>query len=730
MQMPLADDFQRAADLIDQADGLLICAGAGMGVDSGLPDFRGNAGFWKAYPALGRAKIPFADIASPAAFRADVRRAWGFYGHRLALYRHTLPHEGFHLLRQIGQRMSRGYFVFTSNVDGQFQKAGFDPQRIQECHGSIHHLQCPNKCQNRIWSANGFQPEIDESLCRLSNALPTCPECGATARPNIVMFNDYNWIDSRTTQQGFALNRWLSTVKRPLVIELGAGIQIATVRYFSAQHAHRLIRINPTDASLEGKPGISLRMGALAGLQGIANVLGLDNPNALSITDMGEVEEIDFAPLPGDDDLSFEAEQATLVMLTHVGLRRLQQIKKAGLPLSAEELVLECIRTELVSPLTDPAMRQDLFDQHWIQSVPDSLTPGAVQLLYQRNPLEHVERINFEITTRCNFACKHCRNGSGNTATETDIHRLIEAGKLWLDLGVRRFDFIGGEVARFGDGWLDLVQGLQQADRQLDWPAPLVITLFTSGWWLGQTNFEAAGKRYADEAAFLQDLAAHGLTHILFSIDGPAERHDDWRRHPGLFERILAGIPRVQAAGLAPRISAVICPGDDGAHFTRIAQAIYGPDGTLDTLSSDPDNHFSHFIDVANGNQLRQGCLHLEQITPDAIRCKAFFRPAPTLRIMANGQLGICPLMQGEEGYGNQHERPLVDILNHLHEAPLYRLHASGEIGQYLARIDPAEFANGFDHICALRVAVNRVALAAVRNVTPHAAEHFRAASK
>jgi NAD-dependent SIR2 family protein deacetylase len=51
--------IRRAARLIAEADALLITAGAGMGVDSGLPDFRGREGFWRAYPALGRLKIPF-----------------------------------------------------------------------------------------------------------------------------------------------------------------------------------------------------------------------------------------------------------------------------------------------------------------------------------------------------------------------------------------------------------------------------------------------------------------------------------------------------------------------------------------------------------------------------------------------------------------------------------------------------------------------------------------------
>ena len=43
--MSLEEDLRRATDIIEGAGALFICAGAGMGVDSGLPDFRGNEGF-------------------------------------------------------------------------------------------------------------------------------------------------------------------------------------------------------------------------------------------------------------------------------------------------------------------------------------------------------------------------------------------------------------------------------------------------------------------------------------------------------------------------------------------------------------------------------------------------------------------------------------------------------------------------------------------------------------
>src|SRR5262245_30593223 len=119
-----AESLQRCAELVSAADALLITAGAGMGVDAGLPDFRGTEGFWRAYPALARARLRFEEIANPEHFFSDPTLAWGFYGHRLNLYRRTPPHAGHHILRRWADRMANGAFVFTSNVDGLFQKAG------------------------------------------------------------------------------------------------------------------------------------------------------------------------------------------------------------------------------------------------------------------------------------------------------------------------------------------------------------------------------------------------------------------------------------------------------------------------------------------------------------------------------------------------------------------------------------------------------------------------------
>jgi len=236
-----------------------------MGIDSGLPDFRGPGGFWSVYPALGKAGIAFESIANPQAFERDPRRAWGFYGQRLNLYRHTEPHDGFRMLLDMAATRIHGAWVFTSNVDGQFQKAGFPAERVCEIHGSIHHLQCIDNCREQVWPAHGFQPEIDTETCRLIGDLPHCPQCGALARPNILMFGDCHWEQRRTAHQYQQLNQWLDMVVHVVCIEIGAGIHIPTVRNFSERKGARLIRINPGETATP--PGaIGLACGGQAGI--------------------------------------------------------------------------------------------------------------------------------------------------------------------------------------------------------------------------------------------------------------------------------------------------------------------------------------------------------------------------------------------------------------------------------------------------------------------------------
>lgn len=271
---------QRAAAALREADALLISAGAGMGVDSGLPDFRGTDGFWRAYPAIARLGLSFEEMANPSWFETDPHLAWAFYGHRLNLYRCTEPHRGFHRLLEIGLRKARGYWAFTSNVDGHFQKAGFAADRVVECHGSIHHLQCTRPCCHEIWDAAGETVRIEDQAFRALDPLPQCRFCSALARPNILMFGDWSWIDGRTRAQEERFRLWVEGLQtcraKFVVVEAGAGTAIPTVRLTSERLAEQLggtlIRLNSREAAVPDR-GIGLPVSALEGMERLTAAL-------------------------------------------------------------------------------------------------------------------------------------------------------------------------------------------------------------------------------------------------------------------------------------------------------------------------------------------------------------------------------------------------------------------------------------------------------------------------
>lgn len=270
--------LKHAVSIIRAAEAVVITAGAGMGVDSGLPDFRGDHGFWKAYPAYARLGISFIECADPQHFYDDPSFGWGFYGHRTNLYRDTIPHEGFHIIKKWIERNSADYFVVTSNVDGQFQKAGYVEERVLEVHGSIHWLQCQSPCSSRIW-CNDEVLRIDEATMRARQPLPRCPDCGEISRPNILMFGDCSWLPDRTRIQQHAFDQFLkkNADRHIAVIEMGAGSAIPTIRATSErigwnfEHAS-VIRINPREPDIMA-PHISIPCGALEGLQMIDALL-------------------------------------------------------------------------------------------------------------------------------------------------------------------------------------------------------------------------------------------------------------------------------------------------------------------------------------------------------------------------------------------------------------------------------------------------------------------------
>ena len=73
--------------------------------------------------------------------------------------------------------------------------------------------------------------------------------------------------------------KWLNSADKPVIIEIGAGTDIETVRHFTHEismfDGGNIIRINPTDCKTRSKEDIGLAGGALQSLQAIADELGI-----------------------------------------------------------------------------------------------------------------------------------------------------------------------------------------------------------------------------------------------------------------------------------------------------------------------------------------------------------------------------------------------------------------------------------------------------------------------
>ncbi len=406
----------------------------------------------------------------------------------------------------------------------------------------------------------------------------------------------------------------------------------------------------------------------------------------------------------------------TYLALTNFGLRFYQENKnKKELPDKVKDLIgfLDKVYLNKYIKVNQKSFRllEPTIKQGFLEQVNPEITK-SLALKYKRNPLEHIQRVVFEITTQCNFNCLHCRNGYIEKATTINIKALKYVADKFILLGIKKYEFIGGEISKYGNGWLDLAKHINRKNNK-------IVTLYTNGWWLEKENFDAAGKIYGTDIEYLKDLREYGVTHILFSIDGAPEVHNKSRKHVGLFEKIIQSFEKIKSIGLKPRISAVLEGIPDKSTINTlagIATKIYDLPENIDAesrfriLTFDDTNTFSNLIDIGNNATSEKTGKEIDSITLKDLRCQAFYRPHPGVGIKTNGNLSVCPLLDAGEGYGNVYERDIIDILNNMQNSFVYQVHAEKKIKDYLKYLDQDIFGKHYQHICSIRAVLTILA--------------------
>jgi NAD-dependent protein deacetylase/lipoamidase len=160
--------------LLRPARRIVAFTGAGISTESGIPDYRGPGGVWErqAPPMLG----DFLD--NPETQRAYWERRVTTYP-ALAAAEPNAGHRALAALERTGRLLG----VITQNIDGLHHRAGNDPERVVELHGTAHQVRCLD-C-GAVWSGAAIQARQEAG-----ESFPRCPACGGTLRTATILFGE------------------------------------------------------------------------------------------------------------------------------------------------------------------------------------------------------------------------------------------------------------------------------------------------------------------------------------------------------------------------------------------------------------------------------------------------------------------------------------------------------------------------------------------------------------
>ena len=173
-QMPDVADLDRVAQLLGDAQRVVVFSGAGISTDSGIPDFRGPNGLWTTNPLAEKTSTLSHYLNNP-----EVRKvAWEG---RVRTFGGTAKPNAGHFAVVDMHHAQRLLAVVTQNVDGLHQDAGLDDDMVVEVHGTIKFARC--------WGCNDRRPmaEFIERV-KAGEPDPHCELCGGIVKSDAILF--------------------------------------------------------------------------------------------------------------------------------------------------------------------------------------------------------------------------------------------------------------------------------------------------------------------------------------------------------------------------------------------------------------------------------------------------------------------------------------------------------------------------------------------------------------
>mgnify|MGYP005774863097 FL=1 len=218
------EKIQRLGNAIEEADAVIIGAGAGLSTSAG---FVYDGERFERYFGDFKEKYGFRDMYSGGFYPYDtLEEHWAYWSRYIYMNRYMdAPKPVYDELLALVK--DKDYFVLTTNVDHCFQKAGFDRKRLFYTQGDYGLFQCSQPCCQQTWDNETVIRQMVEQQKDMrvpSELVPHCPNCGKPMSMNLrsddTFVQDEGWYAAAERYSEFARRH---QGMKTLYLELGVG---------------------------------------------------------------------------------------------------------------------------------------------------------------------------------------------------------------------------------------------------------------------------------------------------------------------------------------------------------------------------------------------------------------------------------------------------------------------------------------------------------------------------
>ena len=228
--------ISNAADIIYNSKFTIALTGAGISVESGIPDFRSAGGLWSRFDP--------SEYATIEAFRQDPEKVWKMLKEMDEIVSGARPNSA-HIAMGEMEKMGFLHYIITQNIDNLHQEGG--AKNVIEYHGNSSTLSC-------LWCGRRYR-----SIEKKGEYPPKC-HCGRVLKPDVVFFGEPIPVDALHKSYELA-----SKAEALMIVGTSAVVSPAnSIPVIAKQNGAKLIEINLenthltdsiTDIFLKGRAG-------------------------------------------------------------------------------------------------------------------------------------------------------------------------------------------------------------------------------------------------------------------------------------------------------------------------------------------------------------------------------------------------------------------------------------------------------------------------------------------